>query len=224
MTIATPRPAGLIATNRKSEKLLRDRRETGRRGLSSIPVQCRTLRMRPKRMKWLAFAIALVGFACGGVPNDQQSNVASGTRTPSPSPPPGYLAYTNPDLLYSFEYPAAWTIVPTPIPGTLLTNAPTRGAQDYQSNDIDFTIRVDQQPSRPCSIPPPPTAPTNPVVQASVDGTPASIYLAPNGVAGPWILHSGWCYVFTATTFDAADRDLHMPEIDHILSTFKFNR
>lgn len=183
--------------------------------------------MTPWLVKVVVLGALLIASACGALP--KTGDVASGSRTPSatsqaPSPAPGYLAYTHSTLMYSFEYPSTWTVVSIPIPGTLLTNAPTRGPQDFQPTDIDFRISVYQQPSRPCSIPTASGARiNNPAQQVVIDGTPATLYLAPNG-AEAWALHNGWCYDFGAITVDAADRDLHLPEIEHILSSFKFNR
>jgi hypothetical protein len=70
----------------------------------------------------------------------------------------------------------------------------------------------------------------------SIDGVSSPAWVAlsvdPNfrggdgllGVAGPEIMHNGWCYSFGFLTTSVDDTNLHMTEIQHIYSSFRFNR
>jgi hypothetical protein len=174
----------------------------------------------------VVFAVA--GVSCGGVRT--YPSVASGAAQQSPSPTPsaapGYLAYVSPKWMYSLEYPATWYLLEDQGQdrSKWFSNQNIASPEQLDANGIWLTIDVNSQPSQPCSAGSSFSTPTVTQVQVSIDGVSGTEYLSTRGIEGPYVMHGNWCYHFSVLTTSAKDRDQHMPEIDHILSSFRFNR
>jgi hypothetical protein len=140
---------------------------------------------------------------------------------------------------YSFEYPATWFEYPESQDGSY-------SAKDFMSQNIAspvqidatgiwLTINVNTAPGS-CSLGSDAGGTKVNRLVITIDGvaSPAWVVLAtdPNfrggdglvGVTGPEIMHNGWCYSFRFLTTSVDDTNLHMAEIQHIYSSFRFNR
>lgn len=166
---------------------------------------------------------------CGSLPHGLGATTASparmGSPTPQSTPSIGYVAYTSQAWKYSFEYPANWFSLP---------DATGRGdVKDFASQNIAspeqmqataiwLSVLIDAKQSRPCASS---GSPAPSVVQqpASVDGAQTTKYISSQGVLVV-VAHTNWCYTFSFITSSLDSRDQHTVEIDHILSSFRFNR
>jgi hypothetical protein len=156
-----------------------------------------------------------------------------------PPAAPGYKAYVSSTSKYSFEYPAKWFEYPELRDGSF-------AGKDFMSQNIGSPVQLDatgiwlnilvNTAPVSCSLGSGVGGPNMTSLPVSIDGasSTALVTLAadPNfrggdglvGVAGPYVMHNGWCYSFGFLTTSVNDTHLHMAEIQHIYSTFRFNR
>jgi hypothetical protein len=101
-------------------------------------------------------------------------------------------------------------------------------------NGIWLTVTVDTKPRTCLSRPGPVTSAKR--MQVSIDGVSGVAFISlradPNfqggdgltGITGPYVMRNGWCYWFgfLTTAYDYTNQ--HMAEIQHIYSSFRFNR
>lgn len=168
---------------------------------------------------------ALVGCGTRAFPS-----VASASATQSPSlvtqsPIPGYLLYTSSAWLYSFEYPSSWfNLGNSGVPNTVkyFSNQQIGSPQQLDANGIFLRVSIDTQSTHPCAN----SGPLRPGVSQTpimVDGESTTEYSGAQGVSA-YVTHQSWCYTFGFITTGAQDLAQHKAEIDHVLSSFKFNR
>jgi hypothetical protein len=140
----------------------------------------------------------------------------------------GYKVYVSPKWLYSLEYPADWYDIPNGGVPDIVKYFSNEAVGSVQLDSIGIlaSVFVDPQPTRPCATGPAPSpgAKDISVLEVSIDGTRTMAYLSPGGVEGPYVMHANWCYHFSFMTRGTQDRELHMAEVKHILSSFRFNR
>jgi hypothetical protein len=182
---------------------------------------------------------SLAGCGTGGT-----GSQASAPRTESPSPSvpaaaPGYKAYVSPAAEYSLEFPHAW-FAPTefrdgPHVGTDFVSQDIGSPMLLRDEGIWLTVQVNTQPES-CTEGPGFKSSTFDELNVTIDGTPATAFFADGGassfaggdgltgIAGPYVMHAGWCYSFGFLTTSAASTRQHLPEIEHIYSSFRFNR
>jgi len=186
-----------------------------------------TSRTRVAAVATLA-VLAVAGISCGAVRTYPQ--IASGAAQQSPSPPPsaaaGYKAYASSTWMYSLEYPATWFELDDQGQdrSKWFSNQNIASPEQLDASGIWLTVDVDAQPSGPCSAESNISTPNVTVAQVSLDGVSASEYISARGIDGPYVMHGNWCYHLSFLTSSAQDRDQHMVEIQHILSSFRFNR
>jgi len=169
---------------------------------------------------------------------------SSGPRTASPSPPPGYKAYISPDLFSSFAYPDTWFNVGRDQDGSFyglnIVSENIGSPIQLRQHDIWFSVAVSTRgkwgPSgegRACGLPADQFPnPNSTELKVSIGGVTTSAYVATKpggpdmtaGIAGPELLHEGWCYSFSAITVSVATTNEHLTEIQQIYSSFRFNR
>jgi hypothetical protein len=199
----------------------------------------------------LILASVLVPVACGGIPSGASANAtqppspgassvpSQSPASPLPSAASGYKAYVSSTSRYSVEYPGTWFESREQQDGS-------HSGKDFMSQNIGspmqidatgiwLTIVVNTAPGV-CSLGSnaDPTKMTS--LAVSIDGVSSTAWVVltvdPNfqggdglvGVAGPDILHGGWCYSFGFLTSSVDDTHLHMAEIQHIYASFRFNR
>lgn len=191
---------------------------------------------------WVALVLCVLLASTGCSMAKSAGAPASGARGGSPStrpPAPGYASFVSANQKYSLEYPAAWYDTgPELLDGQF--DAKNFSSQEIQSpiqlsdTGIWLTVTVDTKP-RTCLSRPGPANSAKPM-QVSIDGVSGVAYITlavdPNfqggngftGITGPYVKRNGWCYWFGFLTTSYVNTNLHMAEIQHIYSSFRFNR
>ena len=186
----------------------------------------------------LALCALLATTGCGMAKSAAAPASAARTAPPS-SPAHGYATYASATGKYSLEYPAAWYDAgPELLDGQYV--AKSFSSQDIPnpillSNDgVWLTVSLDTKPRACLSGPGPVTSAKR--IQVSIDGVSGAAYISLGadpyfqggdgltGINGPSVPHGGWCYRFTFLTTTYANTNLRMAEIEHIYSSFRFNR
>jgi hypothetical protein len=130
--------------------------------------------------------------------------------------------------LYSAEYPSNWYSFPVHAGPDLETDKSfsneNTSPEGMDGDGVFVTITVDSTGSKPCAPGPGGNDPRIGTSQILIDKETSTEYLYVNGSVGVIVLHANWCYRFSFLTSSTQTRDKYKPEIDHMLSSFKFNR
>jgi hypothetical protein len=199
--------------------------------------------VKPNTARSMAVVLALLGLgtgaiACGSakLAGDQQTTAsptgfASPSASPDRTPPPGSNVAVNQAASYSFFYPATWFEAPgAPDPTSQeLSNENVMSPLQLDATGIWLSVDVSTNPTG--CVPPPSSIPSGVGSrQEVIDGESAVLYLPPPGQfsatpqAWTHVVHNQWCYAFLLQAGSIQARDLHLGDLDQVLSSFKFNR
>jgi hypothetical protein len=155
-------------------------------------------------------------------------------------PKPGFNGYVSADLCYSFDYPTTWFTVGRdhdgPYYGLNVVSKDIGTPILLTEHDVWFHLAVNTtgkwgSAGRACGLPIDQFSKST-ELKVSIDGVPSIAFVAQQpggpdataGVAGPELVHSGWCYSFSFTTTSVPSTNEHLAEIEEIYLTFRFNR